>query len=354
MPRPPRWTPTLEAAGREATLAVRLFNDPSEPRSFEAFVVHMHVAWLYLLHARFARDGVDVRYRRRDNPRRFETVDGEHKRWELAKCVEQRWPDADDPVRRNLEFFIALRNRVEHRHDHADRPLSEAVSGHAQALLLNFEQELVSAFGAKYSLATVLRFPVFIGSFTPDGEKALVTLRNRLPAGLKRFIAEYHSGLPESVSADDRFELRLNVVLQQVSNSSDALAIQFTRWDDMTDEERAAADLLGKKGRTIVREQKRRVVGHGLLRPKEAQLRVAAAVPFVFNSHHFLQAWQIKGIRPAPKDSHPERTDERYCVYDELSQSYGYTEAWVKWLTDKCSTEVGFRKTTGRDPQPKA
>lgn len=331
MPRPPRWTPTLDAARREATLAVRLFNDPTEPRAFEAFVVHMHVAWLYLLHARFARDGIDIRYRRRDNPRYFEKVDGEHKRWELARCAQERWVDADDPVRRNLEFFIALRNRIEHRHDHTDRQLSEAVSGHAQALLLNFEHELTATFGSEHSLATVLRFPVFIGSFTPEGERALISLRERLPAALKRFIAEYHSGLPESVSGDDRYELRLNVVLQ-VSKASDALAIQFTRWDDMSAEERAAAELLGRRGQTIVREQQRRVVGHGLMKPSEAQEKVAEAVPYVFNSHHFLRSWQIKGIRPPKDDTHPERTDEKYCIYDALSRSYGFTEAWVKWL----------------------
>lgn len=340
--------------GGRRPLAVRLYNDPIEPRAFEAFVVHMHVAWLYLLHAQFSRDNIEIRYRDLKNPRRFVVVDGEHKRWELAKCVEERWTDPDDPVRRNLEFFIALRNRVEHRHDQADRHLSEAVSGHAQALLLNFEREITSAFGEKHSMATVLRFPMFVGTFTSAGERALVSLRERLPSALKRFIAEYHSVLPESVSGDDRFELRLNVVLQQVSKGDDVLAIQFTRWDDMSEEERAAAELLGKRGHTIVREQTRRVVGRGLLRPSEAQQCVSDAVPFVFNSHHFLRAWQIKGIRPRHGDAHPERTDEKYCIYDELSRSYGYTEAWVKWLVRNCSTERGFKATTGREAQPKA
>ncbi len=352
MPRPARWTSTLDAARREATLAVRLYNDPAEPRAFEAFVVHMHVAWLYLLHARFARDGIDIRYRRRDNPRRFEKIDGEHKRWELAKCAAERWSDADDPVRKNLEFFIALRNRIEHRHDHTDRQLSEAVSGHAQALLLNFERELTTAFGPDKSLATILRFPVFIGSFTAEGERALVALRERLPSSLKRFIADYHSGMPESVTGDNRFQLRLQVVLQ-AGKSSDALAVQFTRWDDMSEEEKAAAELLGRRGQTIVREQQRRVVGHGLMKPGEAQEKVAEALPYVFNSHHFLCSWQIKGIRPRKGATRPERTDEKYCMYDALSRSYGYTDAWVAWLIKNCSTEEGFRSVTGRTARPK-
>lgn len=348
MPRPARWTSALQAAIDEAILAVQLYNDSGQSRAFEAFVVHMHLAWLYLLQARFARDGIDYRYRRADDTRRFVLVDGEHKRWELAKCVAERWASGDDPVRKNLEFFIALRNRVEHRHASTGRDLGLAVSGHAQALLLNFEDELVGAFGAKYSLAAILRFPVFVGTFTADGEEVLRKLRNRLPADLKRFIAEYHSGLSEVTAADSRFELRLRVVLEVAPRDADAMSMQFTRWDDMTDEERTAAEELGRRGQTIVREQSRPVMGHGLLRPREAELKVAAAIPYRFTSHHFLRAWQIKKIRPLKGSERPERTDERYCIYDALGQGYGYTEAWVKYLIMHCSTAEGFQMVTGR------
>lgn len=353
MPRPARWNNMLCAARNEAVLAVHLYNDATEPRAFEAFIIHMHVAWLYLLHARFVRDGTDIRYRDRDNARRFIRVDGEYKRWELAKCVAERWPAADEPVRKNLEFFVALRNRIEHRHDRDNRNLALAVAGHAQALLLNFEDELISTFGDSYSLATLLRFPIFIGTFTTEGEVALRSLRNGLPADLRRFIADFHAGVTAEILSDNRFELRLNVVLQQVQRGDNALAIQFRRWDDMTDDERAAAEVLGKRGHTIVREQRRMVVGHGLLKPREAEQRVAAVIPFQFNSHHFLRAWQIKKIRPEKRDPHPERTDEKYCVYDELARSYGYTEAWVAYLIKACSTERGFEDATGRDPHGK-
>jgi hypothetical protein len=181
MGRPPRWAATLRAARDEAILAVRLYNDATGTRAFEGFVVHMHVAWLYLLHAQFMRDGIDYRYIDRDHPRRFIKVDGEHKRWELARCVEERWPDPNDAVRKNLEFFIGLRNRIEHRHARRDANLALAVSGHAQALLLNFEEQLTSQFGNDASLATVLRFPIFVGTFTTEGAQALLELAARRP-----------------------------------------------------------------------------------------------------------------------------------------------------------------------------
>ena len=354
MARRPSWVATLHAACAEAVLAVQLYNNAGEPRAFEGFVVHMHMAWLYLLHARFLRDGIDFRYRERENPRRFARVDGEFKRWELARCVEERWPNPNDAVRKNLEFFVGLRNRIEHRHTRQDKNLALAVSGHAQALLLNFEEELTSAFGTEYTLATVLRFPIFVGTFTTEGTEALLELRDRLPANLKHFIADFHDGLTDELAADARFELRLRVVLEQVQRGGDAPAIQFTRWDDMTDEERELVTELGRRGQTIIREQKRAVVGHGLLRPHEAERQVAAAIPFRFTSNHFLRAWQIKGIRPKSGDLHPERTDEKYCLYDELSRSYGYTSAWVKCLIKQCSTVDGFEAATGRTPMPKA
>lgn len=52
----------VEASRGEACLAVRLFHDPSEVRSFEGFVVHMHLEWLHLLHAEFERDKINFRY----------------------------------------------------------------------------------------------------------------------------------------------------------------------------------------------------------------------------------------------------------------------------------------------------
>ncbi|MBB5979894.1 DUF3644 domain-containing protein [Kribbella solani] len=212
----------MKVAQDEAALAVRRYNDAAETRGFEGFVVHMHLAWLYLLHARFMRDGVDFRYRDRDNPRRFVKVDGGYKCWELSRCAEERWQDEADPVRNNLDFFIRLRNRIEHRHKKSDAELALAVSGHAQALLLNFEEEIVATCGDKYSLAHILRFPAFIGTFTDDGEKTLRRLRDKLPTDLKRFIAEFHSGLPDDTGSDPRFELRLRVVLERVVRDPEA------------------------------------------------------------------------------------------------------------------------------------
>lgn len=352
--RPTRWQTTLKASINEAALAVRLYNDPAEDRAFEGFVVHMHLAWLYLMHARFMRDGVEFRYPHPRYKSRFETIDGEHKRWELRRCVNERWAHENDATRKNLEFFIALRNKIEHRHAETDRNLLVAVSGHSHALLLNFEEELTSTFGADLSLAEVLRFPVFVGTFTTEGEKTLTTLRDKLPADLKRFIAEYHAGLDSEIEDDTRFELRLRVVLQHANRDTAGMSMQFTRWDDMTDAEKARFEALGKTGQTVVRERSRPVVGLGLLRPTEVAGQVEAEIPFKFNVAHATGAWKVAKIRPPTDSAKPERTVDKYCMYVEVSKAYGYTPAWVKRLIRECSTADGFEKATGHEATTKA
>jgi hypothetical protein len=77
--RPKKHWPMVEASRDEASLAVRLYNDATDIRSFEGFVVHMHLAWLYLLHSEFTRDNIDYRYWKPHNPRRLERIDGEPK-----------------------------------------------------------------------------------------------------------------------------------------------------------------------------------------------------------------------------------------------------------------------------------
>lgn len=352
MGRPARWRSTVDASTDEASLAVRLYNDPAENRSFEGFVVHMHLAWLYLLHAVLTRDGVDFRYWKSDKPKRLERIDGEPKRWELAKCVKYRFPDGD-PVRANLEFFIALRNKIEHRFARQQETLALAVGGHSQALLMNYEEELTGQFGQGRSLATRLRFPVFIGTFTEEGEQALRRLRATLPRNLQKFIADYHSGLDPAVEEDHRFEFRVRMTLELVKRGPETLALQFTRYDDMSEEEKRLVEEMGKRGQVVVREQRRPVVGEGLLKAKPARQAVAAALPYRFNQYDFQKAYERLGVRPAWGDDHPERTDEKYCIYDTLNGNYGYTRAYVERLIATCRTPEGFRETTGREPIPR-
>jgi hypothetical protein len=247
------WRTTLEASRQEALLAVDLYNESKKDRRLEAFFVHMHLAWLYLLHARFRRDGIGYHYREGNG--HFVRVDGEPKAWELARCAEERW-DESSPVRKNLELTILIRNRIEHRHTEA---LAVVAGGYAQALVVNYENELTSTFGEPQSLAEYLRFPILLGSITPDGMRRMLKLTEQVPTATRGLIAEFVSGLEPAIKEDHRFEFRLHLIPKTGAKSEADLSMSFVREDDLTDEQRETLESLNERGLLVVREHNRPV-----------------------------------------------------------------------------------------------
>lgn len=350
MPRRPKWQAMLETSRDEATLAVEIFNSPSTPRSLEAFIVHMHLAWLYLLHAVFERDGTpDYRYWENARPMRLVRINGDVKLWDLATSAKARFGEQDIRTQ-SIQFFIELRNKIEHRHFQADENISILVLGRAQALLLNYEKELVEQFGSKWTLSSVLRTPLFIGSFTEEGEKTLLHLRSRAPSHIRDFIAKFDARLDDNVLSSPMFDLQLKVMLKSVQRGGDGLAIEFIRYDSLNDEEKAALAILERKGAVLIQDRYQQVANNERLKPKAVVDRVAGVIPYEFKQHHHTQAWKSQRVRPISGVGEPRTTNQRFCFYDEPHSDYVYTTAWVDILIQKCSTEEGFRELTGQEP----
>lgn len=138
-----------------------------------------------------------------------------------------------------------------------ERPaLTLNLSGHAHALLMNFEGELTSQLGGEETLAIRLRIPLFVGTFSPPGEQALRRFRKTLPKDLKGFLTDYEAGLEDAVSADPRYGFRLRATVELAPKDPDAGAFQLTHYGDMTDDERTAMEEIGRKGQVIVRDRK--------------------------------------------------------------------------------------------------
>jgi hypothetical protein len=144
-----------------------------------------------------------------------------------------------------------------------------------------------------------------------------------LPSALRKFIADYHAGLDGDVQDNPRFAFRLRVTLELAARGADVPAIQFTHLDDMSDEERAAVEAMGRKGQVVIREQQRSV------------------------QHLDWLAWRALRVRPPSGDQKPERTDERYCIYDRAHRDYVYSPADVKRLIKELSSEVGYKAMLG-------
>jgi hypothetical protein len=341
------WKTTLEGAMDEALLAVDLYNQPRQPRSLEGFYVHMHLAWLYLLHAEFKREGVDIRYKHSNG--RLKKIDGEPKTWDLKKSIAHKWPEIN-PVRANLEITIAIRNKIEHRYHEAVAALT---AGYAHSLLINFEDELTSYFGARYALGDQMRFPIYVGYISALSTARRQSLVEDLPVSTRDFLAELKSGIDDSIANDLQLEFRVTLVQTVGSSGIADRALNFIRESDLTEEQRSVLSSLGKTGAVVVREQNRPVSGAGMMRPAVVAREVERQIPFRFTTNDCVKVWRILKCRPGSGDEHPERTIEKYCVYDEPHGDYVYTTAFVAKIVKETGTEDKFRTFLGKAPKPK-
>lgn len=344
MARRPKWWHTLQGSKSEALLAVDLYNRAASQRSLEGFVVHMHMAWLYLLHAKLIDDGVDIRFKKSNG--RLERVDGEVKTWDLAKCIAEAIPNTSDPVRCNVEFFIKIRNKVEHRHETL---MAAVLAGKVQAHVRNYESTLTDWFGSDEGIGDELRFPVFLSSLTTDAVDALKDAHKRLPKRIIDFITEHDDGLPDAVQGDSRYDFRVVLIPQTGPKSEADAVIRFVHEDDLTEEQRKALEGVV----TVTRERKRPVQNLGKYKAGQVAEKVEAklGVKFSASSHH-ARAWKHFKVRPRGGSSHPERTDEKYCVWDDPHGDYLYTDAWVKKLYRDLKTPAKFETVTGVPPIP--
>jgi hypothetical protein len=240
-----------------------------------------------------------------------------------------------------------LRNKIEHRFNEA---LALVTSGHAQASLLNYEWELVSEFGEEESIADALRFPIFLRSLTAYGEEALRQVQRRLPTKAYSYVSDFHSGLDENVRDDQRFQFRLHLIPWLGPKSEADLAVRFVALDELTEDERETLAGLERTGRVIVRERQRQVRTLGGLSPTAIVHEVEREIPFVFNMWHFVAAWKYFDVRPVRGDPHPERTDERYCIYDSVHGDYVYSAAYAQKLIRHLQTTEGFHEIFDKEP----
>lgn len=349
MARPPAWRYTLDEARRQALVAIDFYNRPGDRRSFSDFIVHIHLAWQNLLHADRIRRKAEIFYRESGGRRLFKrNADGSKKTWDLTQCLKHEFKD-NDPIRANVEFFVGLRNHVEHRFQDS---VLVATAAEAHACIINFEVELVRRFGAAETLGNELKFPVFVQSLSPSRYEEQRDLRRGLPATVSTFITEFQTSLADEVRSDERFAYRLLLVPMKGPKTDADLALNFVRQEDLSEEERLA--LLGQQGSVIVAEKYREAVHGDVMLPKAAADAVMVRIPFVFSVNDFTivrKAWEIGPIKSGSKEQLPK--SDGYCVYSPAFKQFVYRPKLVDRIVDATSNAEGFEKVVGRPPTPK-
>jgi hypothetical protein len=103
---------------REAMIAaVHTFNSAGLTFRAELFVVTAIIAWTYLLHTWFRREGIDYRYTKNQGGEKVvvKTQNGAEKYWDLSQCLKHARCPIEAGARSNLELLLELRHEIEHR-----------------------------------------------------------------------------------------------------------------------------------------------------------------------------------------------------------------------------------------------
>lgn len=212
---------------------------------------------------------------------------------------------------------------------------------------MNYEGALTDCFGADEGLGDALRFPVFLSSLTPTAIEALKTAHRKLPKRITTFIRDHDASLPSEVQDNWRYDFRVLLLPQTGPKTEADAVIRFVREEELTDEQRQARDVV----QTIIREKQLPVQNKGKYKAGHIAEAVSAelGVKFRASSHH-ARAWRYYKIRPPGGSRNPEKTDGKYCVWDEPHQDYLYTEAWRKKLIRDLKDPKKFAEVTGSPP----
>jgi hypothetical protein len=351
MPRhlPQRARDNLEKCKAAAVAAVDAYNRPGPRFRTAHFIVLIVIAWCALFHAVFYKRGKRPWYQKAGKSAkgtRYIKIEGEPKHWDLSECVAQYFRDRTTPERKNLEFLIGLRNKIEHRHL---PELDPALYGECQAALLNLEDLLVQEFGPKWALAEDLQVALQFSSIMPDEKrKALKTLASSQAKSVRDYVEKFRGSLPAATLNSMKYSFSVFLVPRVANRESSAdVAVQFVKVDEANPDELDRLDKLN----VLIREKHIPIANLGLHKPTDVAKLVRARIPYPFTVSTHTAAWRHFKIRPPSGDPHPERTASQYCIWDKVHRDYVYTDAWVERLVEIFADPNQYQSILGGDTQ---
>lgn len=343
-------TSNLKKCRAAAIAAVDSYNRPGPKFRTAIYVVLIVLAWQAFFHAYFYQQKRKPWYLSRTSKHkkgvRYEKVDGEPKHWELGKCLREYFRDKNPPERKNLEFLMGLRNKIEHRHL---PQLDPTLYGECQAALLNLEDYLARQFGDQYGLQDSLSVSLQFSRIRPEEQKKALKSLAREAGTVMEYIDAFRSGLSDDALNHPGYAYRVFLVPKIVNRENPAdSAIEFVHFDD-ADEEQAAL----RRMNVLIKDKQVPIANLDVKKPAEVVAAVSGALPIVFNMHHHTTAWKHFGVRPESGSGQPQHTDSSYCVYDLAHKDYLYTRAWIAKLISEMSDPGKFETIMGKPPQAK-
>lgn len=333
----------LEKCQLATLAAVEAYNRPGRSFRTAQFLIMIVIAWTALFHAIYFKRNIKPWYKLRNG--RFERIDGDPKHWDLSECLKQYYAGTTPPERKNLEFLLGLRNKIEHRHL---PELDASLYGECQAALLNLEDLLVPTFGAKYGLAEQLAVSLqFSTVVPPEKRRAARALAVNNAKSVKAYIETFRGNLPSAVLNSMKYSYNVFLV-PKVANreSASAASVEFIKVNEASPEELRRLEKLN----VLIKEKKIPIANLDLFKPSVVVRKINEECKHIVSQNAHSNAWRHFNVRPITGSPRPEQCRTEYCVYDEAHRDYLYTQAWVNKCVQAFSSADTFREITGREP----
>ncbi|UVT21597.1 MAG: DUF3644 domain-containing protein [Nitrospira sp.] len=341
----------LEKARSAALAAVEVYNRPGPRFRTAYYIVLIIIAWTALFHAIFYKRGTSPWYKQQGkNSRgdRYVRIDGDPKHWDLSECLKQYFEGNSPADRRNLEFLIGLRNKIEHRHL---PELDAGLYGECQAALLNLEEMMSLQFGAQYALSEQLAVALqFSRVVPPEKKKAAKQLAVTQAKSVKEYVEKFRGSLPSSTLNSTKYSFNVFLV-PKVANRKDLAdtVVEFIQVDEANKDELERLEKLN----ILIKEKHIPITNLGLHKPGDVVKILAGKLPFKFNFASHTASWKHFKVRPNGAAVKPELTDGKYCIYDSPHKDYLYTDAWVEKLAIELADSNRYQNITGFVAVPK-
>lgn len=216
---------------REAMLnAVQGFNNPRAHFKSETFIVVAVIAFTYLLHWHYRRQGVDIRQKRTAAgvEQVLRTRHGAERLWELETCLDHPDCPLDAASVTNLKFLITIRHEIEHQ---MTRRIDDAISAKLQACCLNFNRAIKGIAGPQHGLDGELGLALQFTTIDRD-QRNLLLAETDLPANVQAAQTAFENGLTDQMIADPSYSYRVAYIEQSVNSRGKAdQVVEFIRSD---------------------------------------------------------------------------------------------------------------------------
>lgn len=294
---------------RESMIAaVHVFNSAGLTFRAELFIVTAVIAWTYMLHAWFKREGIDYRYANE------KTKEGAEKYWELGHCLKQGSCPVKGTVAKNLELLLAIRHEIEHR---STNRIDDALGAKLQACAINFNDVLKREFGAQYGLEKRLPIALQFVSFGAD-QRSVLKKASGLPTHVATCIDAFEATLSQEEMDDPAYRMKIAFVPIAAKRPGAAdSAIEFVK---------AGSAEAGEVGRIVFKE-----VNQKRYPPSEVVLKVNAAGFPGFKMHHHSQLWRDLDARGAG--------NEGYGGPGDYKSSWVWYDKWLERVLEFCKAE---------------